>query len=95
VSNHYHLVLHIDEQENQLLSDEQACQRWGYLYSIPSLVDRWLKQQTVSAAENKAVLNIINGWSGRILREDKKGAIPSQHPKLLNALGLDSESWLS
>jgi len=236
MSNHYHLVLHIDEQENQLLSDEQVCQRWGYLYSIPSLVDRWLKEQTVSITENKAALNIINGWrdrladiswfmrclnefiarkankeddctgrfwegrfksqalldegalltcmayvdlnpirakiaksvetseytsayerlhgvafkkenstkiaevsltninfqkkpllgfigdehepqssinslkgipfslldyielvdwSGRILREDKKGAIPSQHPKLLNALGLDSESWLS
>ena len=28
MSNHYHLVLHIDEQENQLLSDEQVCQRW-------------------------------------------------------------------
>ena len=27
MSNHYHLVLHIDEQENQLLSDEQVCQR--------------------------------------------------------------------
>ena len=34
-------------------------------------------------------------WSGRILRDDKRGAIVSHHPKLLNTLGLDSESWLS
>ncbi|WP_051369300.1 transposase [Psychromonas arctica] len=233
MSNHYHLVLHIDEQDNYLLSNEQVCQRWGGLYSMPTLIDRWLKGQTISAEEKKTVLNIINrwrdrladiswfmrclnefiarkanseddctgrfwegrfksqalldedalltcmayvdlnpirakmtksvetseytsayerihgvafkdegklttsllglnfqkkplfgfvgdeqesqsslssqqgipfslldyiklvDWSARILREDKKGAIPSQHPKLLNALGLDSEHWLS
>ena len=34
-------------------------------------------------------------WSGRIIREDKHGAISNQHPKLLSTLGLDSDTWLS
>ena len=34
-------------------------------------------------------------WSGRIIREDKRGAISTEHPQLLTKLGLDSETWLS
>ena len=34
-------------------------------------------------------------WSGRIIREDKRGFISSQHPKLLTSLGISSEVWLS
>ncbi len=34
-------------------------------------------------------------WSGRIIREDKRGAIATQAPALLSALGLDSETWIS
>jgi len=66
MSNHYHLVLHIDEHENYLLSNEQVCQRWGSLYSIPTLIDHWLKEQTISDEENKAALNIINAWRDRL-----------------------------
>ena len=33
-------------------------------------------------------------WTGRILREDKRGAISAQRPKLLCILGLEDESWL-
>lgn len=31
-------------------------------------------------------------WSGRIIREDKRGAVSSHHPRLLSKLGLDSET---
>ncbi|MCP4324033.1 MAG: hypothetical protein GY787_19675, partial [Alteromonadales bacterium] len=34
-------------------------------------------------------------WSGRIIREGKRGAISAQTPVLLSALGLDHETWLS
>jgi len=34
-------------------------------------------------------------WSGRIIREGKRGAISGTRPKLLSALGLDDEVWLS
>ena len=34
-------------------------------------------------------------WSGRIIREDKRGAISNQRLKLLSVLGLDDDTWLS
>ena len=34
-------------------------------------------------------------WSGRIIREDKRGVISNQRPRLLSTLGLDDETWLS
>ena len=34
-------------------------------------------------------------WSGRIIREDKRGAISSQRPRLLSIFGLDDDTWLS
>ena len=33
-------------------------------------------------------------WSGRILREDKKGAIPSHIPPILQRLDMDARHWL-
>ena len=33
-------------------------------------------------------------WSGRILREDKKGAIPSNIPPILQRLDMDARHWL-
>ena len=33
-------------------------------------------------------------WMGRVLRPDKRGAIPVNHPPLLNSLGIDSDAWI-
>jgi len=35
------------------------------------------------------------GWSGRLIREDKRGAISTQRPRLLSTLGLENDIWLS
>ena len=32
-------------------------------------------------------------WSGRILREDKKGAIPEEMPEILQRLQMDARHW--
>ena len=33
-------------------------------------------------------------WIGRILRDDKRGAIPENTPKILNRLNIETKSWL-
>ena len=33
-------------------------------------------------------------WSGRIIREDKRGAIPEHLPEILNRLNMDAGKWL-
>ena len=59
LSNHYHLVLHVDNEINQTLSNEEVCPRWCRLYSAPSLVERWMKQQLTTQAEQDVALEII------------------------------------
>lgn len=66
MSNHYHLVLHVDEILNENLSHEEVCERWCQLYSKPVLIERWQSEQATSEAENKAALAIIEGWRGRL-----------------------------
>jgi len=34
-------------------------------------------------------------WSGRIIREGKRGAISTHRPSILTQLGLDDDTWLS
>ena len=67
MSNHYHLVLHADEQENQSLSNEEVCKRWCQLYSAPPLVDKWRNQQLSTQAEQESVLEIIANWRRRLV----------------------------
>jgi len=66
MSNHYHLVLHVDEASNGALSHDEVCERWCQLYSKPVLVERWQSKQTISEAENKVVLSIIDNWRNRL-----------------------------
>ncbi|TEW53078.1 transposase, partial [Psychromonas sp. RZ22] len=66
MSNHYHLVLHVDEAFNNNLNHEEVCERWCQLYSKPVLVERWQSGQTISEAENKAALAIIEHWRSRL-----------------------------
>ncbi len=33
-------------------------------------------------------------WTGRILREDKRGSIPKTHPPILERLQIDPKHWL-
>lgn len=67
LSNHYHIVLHVNEHENSLLSNKAVCERWRRLYSVPILVERWLSQQSISVAENKMALEIVNRWRDRLV----------------------------
>jgi len=66
MSNHYHLVLHVDEGLNERLSAQEVCKRWSQLYVKPVLVERWQSEQAISEAENKAALAIIEDWRGRL-----------------------------
>ncbi|WP_028863806.1 transposase [Psychromonas aquimarina] len=66
MSNHYHLVLHINEQEIETCSDLDICQRWCLLYSCPVLVSRWQAGELTSEAERNAALVVIAEWRRRL-----------------------------
>ncbi|MGR5287470.1 transposase [Vibrio maritimus] len=66
MSNHYHLVLHVDTATAGSWSDEEVVQRWTTLYKAPLLVTRWLNGGLKSKAETRKTLEIIEQWRERL-----------------------------
>ena len=54
MSNHYHVVLHVDQERAQSWTDEEVVERWLQLYKGTVLVDRSLTEKhQMSKAEIK------------------------------------------
>lgn len=66
MSNHYHLVVYVDESEAIAWTDEEVCQRWLTLYNNHPLVERLQKGTSSCQAEIDAALKIIHKWRARL-----------------------------
>lgn len=66
MSNHYHLVLRIDEAMATGLDDEAVMERWGRLHSLPSLIERYRRGGLDTEAEKERAREIIAVWRGRL-----------------------------
>ena len=65
MSNHYHLVVRIDEDRCLGWSDVDVARRWLTLFTGPLLVRCWLAGET-DKAESSAALEIISRWRSRL-----------------------------
>ena len=54
MSNHYHLVIHINRKKANELSNIKVVQRWGIDHKIPLLIQRWLNGELSNQAEKEA-----------------------------------------
>ena len=66
MSNHYHLVLHVDMERAIALSEQQVIVRWKQLFGLPMLVEHYHKKLTTTKAEAKRAQEIIAQWRGRL-----------------------------
>jgi len=66
MSNHYHLVVYVDESEANAWSEEEVCQRWLQLYRSHPLVERLQKGESSCQAEIDKAQGIINEWRSRL-----------------------------
>ncbi len=67
MSNHYHVVLHVDEGRAKGWSKEEVVERWMQLYKGNVLVDRWLKNpDAMDNASMAAVDELIDMWRERL-----------------------------
>ena len=66
MSNHYHVVLHINLEQEKALSDQEICDRWLHFHTPPLLIQRWLKQDALSEAEAVKTHEIIDAWRERL-----------------------------
>ena len=67
MSNHYHLVLHIDENRSLSLTDDDVIERWCTLYKGPLLIQRYRAGEPLSRAEHATVDDIVEVWRARLL----------------------------
>ena len=67
MSNHYHVVLHVDQARAKAWTQEEVVERWLQLYKGNFLIQRWLQnQKALSKAELAVVSEIIEDWRERL-----------------------------
>jgi REP element-mobilizing transposase RayT len=66
MSNHYHLVLHVDAKRGKVWSETEVIERWGEIFGLPPLVKRYVAGQATSRAEQFTVRNLIGLWRARL-----------------------------
>ena len=65
MSNHYHVVLHVDATRARKLTIREVAQRWTQLFAPPHLVRRWLDRKA-SDVERVAAEAIVEAWRSRL-----------------------------
>jgi REP element-mobilizing transposase RayT len=66
MSNHYHLVLHVNRSHIATCPPQDIVERWSRLFRIPSIVRRW-QQGLAREAEASAALSLIECWRRRLM----------------------------
>ena len=66
MSNHYHLVIRVDERQARDWTDAEVVQRWTRLYRGPLLIRQWLEGKSLSPAEQQSVADIVAVWRSRL-----------------------------
>jgi len=66
MSNHYHIVLRVAQEEAEAWNSLEVIKRWGEFFTLPVLVSRFLKGECTTSAELKAVDEIIEIWRIRL-----------------------------
>jgi len=67
MSNHYHVVLRVDQDSAKNWSVYDVIKRWMQLYKGNLLVDRFQSGESQSRAERDAVDTIIQTWRERLM----------------------------
>ncbi|MEW8037535.1 MAG: alpha-amylase family glycosyl hydrolase [Candidatus Thiodiazotropha sp.] len=66
MSNHYHVVLHVDVDKAKGWTDRQVIEHWMRLYKGHMLADRYLTGEVMSKAEWLALSELIEKWRLRL-----------------------------
>ncbi len=66
MSNHYHIVLYVNEEELASCSDSEICDRWSKIYSLSPIVLRWKKGELSSDIQKEVALEVITEWRKRL-----------------------------
>ncbi|EKO3571074.1 transposase [bacterium 19MO03SA05] len=66
MSNHYHLVVNINQDKVLNLTHHQVVDRWSQVHKLPVLIQRWQNKQLTSLAEQTCCIELIEVWRERL-----------------------------
>ena len=69
MSNHYHLVLYVNQADVSALTDLEVIERWRQLYNGPDVIQRYLKGETLSKEHDgwiAEIAEIAKEWRERL-----------------------------
>jgi REP element-mobilizing transposase RayT len=66
MSNHYHLVLHVDKTRSDSWTMEEVIRRWLQLYRGPEVVRRFVLGENLGDEELEVVQGLAEIWRGRL-----------------------------
>lgn len=67
MSNHYHLILRIDQETAESWNSIEVIERWNELFSKPVIISRFLKGECTTSSEFKVVDEMIEKWRIRLM----------------------------
>ena len=67
MSNHYHVVLHVDHEQAQDWSRDEIIIRWHMLFKGHALSQRYLQKQSLGRAELSVLDEIVAIWRDRLM----------------------------
>lgn len=65
MSNHYHLVIYVDQEQAKQLSMREVAERWTQLFAAPPVIERWLNG-TALETEHQLAETLIEKWRQRL-----------------------------
>ncbi|CAM3606547.1 hypothetical protein VA7868_03517 [Vibrio aerogenes CECT 7868] len=66
MSNHYHLVVHINRAKAESLSNDAVIGRWQTEHQLPTIIQRYIKRQLTGKAEYQCCEQLIHRWRRRL-----------------------------
>ena len=66
MSNHYHVILHVDSESSIDWSEQDVIERWERLFLLPDLVKRYRSKQAITRAEQEAISILTAKWRCRL-----------------------------
>jgi len=66
MSNHFHLVLHVDTERARQWSADEVIERWLSLYKGPELVHRYQAGLSLNQLEHDALDSLVGTWRARL-----------------------------
>ena len=67
MSNHYHVVLHIDKEQAANWSAPEVCEHWRQLFSGNDLSNRFLSGEALTPTEKTQLDVFIEQWRNRLI----------------------------